>query len=133
MKEQSEKNDEIMLEERFAVIGLPVETCSVEIRCGIMQDGETVYVNRKLTPSEIRTAFREAEKNYEPDDAEYCLTEQYKSNKPILVKPDDDFLHTIRDSSGRVVGCGNCSSCEECIYISCYDNPNRNGGRKNGK
>lgn len=85
MKEQSEKNDEIMLEERFAVIGLPVETCSVEIRCGIMQDGETVYVNRKLTPSEIRTAFREAEKNYEPDDAEYCLAEQYKPKIPYRV------------------------------------------------
>lgn len=133
MKEQDEKYDEILLEEQYAVIALPTETCSVEIRCGIMQDGEIVYVNRKLTPSEIRTAFREAEKNYEPDDAEYRLTEKYKSNDPVIVKSKDDLLHTRRDNSGRVVGCDACTSCEKCAYINCHNHPHRNGGRKNGK
>lgn len=133
MKEQSEKNDGIMLEERFAVIGLPVETCSVEIRCGIMQDGETVYVNRKLTPSEIRMAFREAEMNYEPGDSVYRLTDKYKDKQPVIIEPDDNILHTIRDSSGRVVRCDNSSSCEKCVCIYCPNHPRRNGGRKNGE
>ena len=133
MKKQDEKYDEILLVEQYAVIALPTETYSVEIRCGVMQDGEIVYVNRKLTPSEIRMAFREAEKNYEPEDAVYCLTEKYKSSNHIITKSNDDPLHTRKDGSGSVIGCDCCSSCEKCVCINCPNHPHRNGGRKNGK
>ena len=52
--------DEIELNEKWAVIGLPEDTVEVEITAKVYMNGEIVKVGKTLNMKELREAFQEA-------------------------------------------------------------------------
>ena len=58
-----------------AVIEIPKTTLELVINAKIYHEGELVTVTQKLDMDAVRSAVKEAEENYFPDDATFTLTD----------------------------------------------------------
>lgn len=68
--------DEIELNEKWAVIGLPEDAVEVEITAKVYMNGEIAKVCKTLNMQDVRKAFQEAEDGYIPSDAVFRLTDK---------------------------------------------------------
>ena len=70
------EEDVVELTEHRAIIGLPEDSVSVEIRATVYKDNELVNVTKVLSMSDLRTAFRKADEGYIDDDDTFVLTDK---------------------------------------------------------
>lgn len=76
----------------YAVVSLPSDAVWVEMVVKVMRDGEIVKIAHQMDTKAIRDAFKEAEKNYLPDDAVFTLTEKGRElAKQIENDPNFDW------------------------------------------
>ena len=68
--------DEIELNEKWAVIGLPENAVEVEITAKVYVNGEVTKACKTLNMHELREAFQEAKDGYIPSDAAFCLSDK---------------------------------------------------------
>ena len=68
--------DEIELNEKWAVIGLPENVVEVEITAKVYMNGKITNVSRVMNMDELREAFQEAKDGYIPSDAVFCLSDK---------------------------------------------------------
>ena len=66
----------VELTEHRAIIGLPEDAVSVEIRATVYKDNELVNVTRVLSMSDLRMAFQKADEGYIDDDDRFVLTDR---------------------------------------------------------
>lgn len=70
---------EVVIPEHRAMLELPEDAVEVEIRAKVFQDGALVDVSKKLSMSDLRTAFRKADEGYIDDDDVFVLTDKGKA------------------------------------------------------
>ena len=73
------EEDTVELMEHRAMICLPEDSVEVEINAKVFHDGEIVSVTKKMTMSDLRTAFKKADDGYIDDDDRFVLTEKGKA------------------------------------------------------
>ena len=73
-------NNEILLNEKYAIISIPETAVEVELNVKVFTGGGVEKVNRVLSMEEIREAFKEYEEaedcGYIPPDATFRLTDE---------------------------------------------------------
>ena len=72
------KKKSVELPEEYAVVSIPANAVELTLTAKVMLTGKLITVKKVLDTGAVRVAFREAEENYVPGDAVYCLTEKGK-------------------------------------------------------
>lgn len=70
-----DEKEEVLLNEKNIVIAIPEDTVEVTVTARVLLEGKLVTVEKKMTPSEVREAFNDADENYIDPDATFQLTE----------------------------------------------------------
>jgi Glu-tRNA(Gln) amidotransferase subunit E-like FAD-binding protein len=68
-----DEEKEVSLNEKNIVIAIPEDTVEVTVTARVLLEGRLVTVEKKMTPSEIREAFNDADENYLDPDATFQL------------------------------------------------------------
>jgi hypothetical protein len=68
--------EEVELTDKYIVLEIPEDTLALTITAQVYLNGELQTVEKQLGIREVRAAFKEAEKNYIPDDAVFQITEE---------------------------------------------------------
>lgn len=68
--------NEIELATSYIVLLLPEETVEATITAKVFHGGELMEVHKKLSLTEVRAAFKDAEDSYFPPDAEFTITDK---------------------------------------------------------
>ena len=84
MTEKQEKT-EIALTDQFMVLAVPERTLEVVITAKVWNDGKVIEVSKTMPYEEVRDAFKDAERNYIPEDAIFALTDLGKEYAGRLI------------------------------------------------
>ena len=84
MTEKQEKT-EIALTDQFMVLAVPERTLEVVITAKVWNDGKVIEVSKTMPYEEVRDAFKDAERNYIPEDAIFSLTDLGKEYAERLI------------------------------------------------
>lgn len=68
--------EEIELMQHRAMVEMPEDAVEVTLSAKVYHNGELINVERVLSMSDIRTAFRKADDGYIDDDDRFVLTEK---------------------------------------------------------
>ena len=80
---------EVLLEERWAVIGLPNNAVHVEMNVDLYEDGEIKKATKELDTEDIRRAFGRADDGYIDEDDRFVFTEKGIEYLNSLVEGDE--------------------------------------------
>lgn len=71
--------EDVELEEHRAMVCMPENTVEATIECRVFHDGELISVCKKLSMSDVRSAFKKADDGYIDDDDTFELTDKGKA------------------------------------------------------
>lgn len=80
----SENKRELVLDSKFAVIDLPINTIEAKITLKVYENGEMVTVERVLDLQEVLLAFKKADDGYIDEEDKFVVTDlgkQYLKEK----------------------------------------------------
>lgn len=75
----NEEEKTLLLDEHWAVIGIPEDAVSLDMQIGLVRDGRLIYVEGKLDTKGVRMAFKRADDGYIDEDDKFYLTETGKA------------------------------------------------------
>lgn len=68
----------VILENRFAVIELPIDSINVTIFVKVYNNDKIIDVTKIMSLEDIRDAFNKAERGYIDDDDVFTLTDEFR-------------------------------------------------------
>lgn len=71
-----ENTENMLLEEEYAIVSIPINTVELTIGAKIYIDGELKEAHKIMNMKDIKKAVSEAEEFYIPEDAIFTLTDE---------------------------------------------------------